>query len=232
MGPRMTSIPFVCNRTPGQRRAAVLTSFAVSTIPERIREILALREWNERELCRRSGLSEAHVNKLVQRKAGRPSAETLVKIAEGASVSLLWLMTGDGPIEDTETPASPADGSRRRLELALAKAFDAEQHELSDLDAVRAMMSRLDVDVRYPEADLAGPAKSWLDAAMTLRMAGVPVSPTELIAQLTIQAVPRKAAVVANPSAVPDGAKPVVAAHGTRPLRKPLDMVKPRPRRG
>lgn len=190
----------------------------MTTISERVREVLALRDINERELSRRAGLSEAHINKIVQKKDGRPSAETVAKISAAAGVSLVWLITGEGPIE-AAAPASagPTDDSRRRLETALGQAFNAARHHLADLDAVRGIMSRLDVDARFPGAELIEPAKTWLDAAAALRQANVAVTPMELVAELTIR---------------PVAATPKAPSRGTRRAPNPLDMVRPRHGRG
>lgn len=66
-------------------------------IADRIRFAMDRRGLTQRELSRRAGLAETQVSVILVRLRERPYAielETLARIAAGAEVPLLWLMTG------------------------------------------------------------------------------------------------------------------------------------------
>jgi transcriptional regulator with XRE-family HTH domain len=63
---------------------------------ERIRKILQIRGMTPYDLSQRAGLSDGHVNTMLNRNTTRLSAETLTAIADAADVSLEWLVSGRG----------------------------------------------------------------------------------------------------------------------------------------
>lgn len=77
-------------------------------IAERIRQLLDDQELTQRELARRANLAPTQINVILSRLQHQPYAielETLARIANGAGVSLLWLLSGLGDA-DAETPPS------------------------------------------------------------------------------------------------------------------------------
>lgn len=85
------------------------------------------------ELCRRSGLTTSHVNRLLARLEKDPNHDpkgsTLRKIAQGMNKSLAWLMTGrgpEGPYEDWHRPDDPYPNRQKAAEHAAAIGLAAE----------------------------------------------------------------------------------------------------------
>lgn len=80
----------------------------MDTVISRMRFIMELNDWSEREWCRRAEIKEpSNVNKLLRRMSEDPSrvsgdAKTFAKLAKAAGVSLDWLLLGVG----TPTPES------------------------------------------------------------------------------------------------------------------------------
>ena len=71
-----------------------------ATLAGRIEHILRERHIGQRELSRRSGLDPIHVSKFLHRARKSPKATleapTVAAIANGAGVSVRWLLTGEG----------------------------------------------------------------------------------------------------------------------------------------
>ena len=81
-------------------------------IGDRIRLAMARQGLTQRELARRAGFAPTQVSVILARLQERPYAielETLVRIAQGAGVSLLWLLTG---IAETRERVPPPLGER------------------------------------------------------------------------------------------------------------------------
>lgn len=77
-------------------------------IAERIRQLLDDQDLTQRELARRANLAPTQINVILSRLEQQPYAielETLARIANGADVSLLWLLSGLGDA-GVETPPS------------------------------------------------------------------------------------------------------------------------------
>lgn len=74
----------------------------MKTIADRMRWVLSVKGWTEREWARRAGLKEeSNVNKLIRRAESEPGripgdANTLASLALAAGVSLDWLSLGRG----------------------------------------------------------------------------------------------------------------------------------------
>lgn len=74
----------------------------MDTVISRMRLVMDLRGWSEREWCRQAGVKEeSNVNKLIKRMSEDPTkvagdANTFAKLAKGAGVSLDWLLLGIG----------------------------------------------------------------------------------------------------------------------------------------
>jgi transcriptional regulator with XRE-family HTH domain len=113
----------------------------VSTLAQRIQHVLKERQWTQRELGIKAGLSPAFVSAFLQRAKGDPDAsigaDNLAALAAAAGVSLTWLSKGVGPIEESGadhidppsaegTPGSPRFGSLHNWPglRATAKALD------------------------------------------------------------------------------------------------------------
>lgn len=69
------------------------------TLPERLELILEKRGWSARKLSQLAGLkAETHVSSLIN-QGHTPNIDTAKAIAQAASVSLEWLLTGRGNME-------------------------------------------------------------------------------------------------------------------------------------
>lgn len=101
MPPRAAS----CDVQLGYRRG-------VSSVGDRIEQLLKSKDISARELARRSGLGETQVSVLVTRFRKNPhthvTIETLRAIAQGANVSLAWLTTGEGSPDSDDTARTPS----------------------------------------------------------------------------------------------------------------------------
>lgn len=90
-------------------------------IGDRIRAAMARQGLTQRELARRAGFAPTQVSVILARLQQRPYAielETLVRIAHGANVSLLWLLTG---IVETRERVPPTLAERPGWEGAVAE---------------------------------------------------------------------------------------------------------------
>lgn len=72
----------------------------VDTLAARVRRMLALKGWSQNRLEIEAGLSGGAANRACNSdkkvRGKRPSAGTLLKIAQALKVDLTWLQTGDG----------------------------------------------------------------------------------------------------------------------------------------
>lgn len=112
----------------------VASGIVSSGLRERIELLVTRVGGSQRELSRRSGLTEVHVGQILRRLKVDPGASiestTLRAIALGAKVSEAWLLTGRGsPDADAPELAAPAPPTRHpqirdtpNIEANLAKA--------------------------------------------------------------------------------------------------------------
>ncbi len=95
---------------------------------ERIEQTLRRLGVSQRELSRRSGLTEVHVGQIVRRLEKDPEASielpTLQAIARGAGVSLAWLLTGQGSPDADDTARGPSTTDDVTPVMANAIGFD------------------------------------------------------------------------------------------------------------
>lgn len=109
----------------------------VSTVGERIAEVLKALDISARELDRRSGLAEGHVSLTVARLRKNPNASvelpTLKAIAQGAKVSEAWLINGVGtPDSDDVQSLSDSHKSELRNRAGWAEAERLARQEHPD----------------------------------------------------------------------------------------------------
>jgi len=81
-----------------------------TSLGERVEYVCALRGWSLNKLGETAGLASGVMSRLARRDkntAGAP--DTLMRVADAAHVSVLWLMLGRGPIEAVE----PGEGTLR-----------------------------------------------------------------------------------------------------------------------
>lgn len=104
----------------------------MSSIADRIEEILAARDIKTRELARRAGFStETQLANTLARLRKKPLAvqvDTLAQIAEGGGVRLEWLLTGAGP-HDVESGPRLERPERYPNKRTALEALRAELHE-------------------------------------------------------------------------------------------------------
>lgn len=72
---------------------------AVTTLEERLKEVMTARGISAREWCRRAGVSQSQISSLKGRGTGRGRSDVIEKLAKGAGVSLTWLASGIGSME-------------------------------------------------------------------------------------------------------------------------------------
>lgn len=154
-----------------------------STVADRVRQVLALRRWSQRELSRRAGLSEGAVGWMLAHPDRPTETSTLEGIATASRVSLAWLATGQGsPEGDDERPLSTTDDSTPIMKNVpgWAEVLEADRADHPGLE-----------DVYWERATASapfmvyGPAQPG-DAAKLAKMAkalGSPERMTELIRQ-------------------------------------------------
>jgi transcriptional regulator with XRE-family HTH domain len=118
-----------------------------SSLADRIRWILKTRKIGQRELARRSELSEPHVGMILRRLAQNPYAdvggETLAKIAKGGGVRVAWLVSEEGGPEAGDAPRQAPRLSDRpewtRVREAAVRLREAEDLDEDDINAVGRM---------------------------------------------------------------------------------------------
>jgi transcriptional regulator with XRE-family HTH domain len=70
-----------------------------SSLGERVAYICELRGWSLNKLGEEAGIASGPMSRLSRRtEVVAASPETLVRIADAAGVSVLWLMFGRGPV--------------------------------------------------------------------------------------------------------------------------------------
>jgi hypothetical protein len=119
----------------------------VETVIDRMKIVMNLRGWSEREWARRAGLKEeSNVNKIITRMASDPTRlagdiDTFAKLARAAKVSLDWLALGTGnPVADAMTFDDGKYPTRSRVALAaFLMGFPRT--------AIEAVLARDDLDV-------------------------------------------------------------------------------------
>lgn len=93
---------------------------AVDTFVDRLKIAIAL-VGNASTLAKKAGISQSGLQRYLN--GGEPTRKVLIALAEAASVSLLWLMTGEGLLSDK--PATPTTLTR----LPLFNAGDVPRKE-------------------------------------------------------------------------------------------------------
>jgi transcriptional regulator with XRE-family HTH domain len=76
---------------------------------DRVRQARHLRELGSTELDRRAGVSQGTVSRLESKQRGKfgGTATTVARVAKALRVNMEWLMTGQGPMEETEDDPIP-----------------------------------------------------------------------------------------------------------------------------
>lgn len=70
--------------------------FAKMTIGERIRYSMEVREIKQTELAEKIGVGQSAISNLVNDASRKPSAPTLLAIAEELRINPGWILTGEG----------------------------------------------------------------------------------------------------------------------------------------
>lgn len=104
----LTSIKVVNSLIENSATHPVASWIVPAGLRERIELLVARAGGSQRELSRRSGLTEVHVGQILRRLKADPDASiestTLRAIAQGAGVSESWLLTGRGSPDDADAP--------------------------------------------------------------------------------------------------------------------------------
>lgn len=72
---------------------------AETTFAQRLERVLKDRGWKPYEWSKRAGLSNSHVQNMIDRNAAGATTKTVHKLAVAAGVSEVWLARGEGAIE-------------------------------------------------------------------------------------------------------------------------------------
>lgn len=186
----------------------------MSTLADRIEEILRLRGITQRELARRAGLAtEQHINTILRRLRANPDAdierETLAAIARGGGVSFIWLATGKGRPDDID-PAPAMKTSERAperssaigatseryyvdddLQWCIDQAWNRDRHLPADIRSVLAFGQKRGPLLRR-DADMIELVGGWLNVAASLRERNLAVDYRSMIDELTRSRVERE----------------------------------------
>jgi transcriptional regulator with XRE-family HTH domain len=74
-----------------------------SSLGQRVDHICVLRGWSLKKLGEEAGYDSGVMSRLAARTAATAGApETLGRVAKAAKVNVLWLMLGEGPVEQVE----------------------------------------------------------------------------------------------------------------------------------
>jgi len=72
-----------------------------TTFAQRLGRVLKDRGWTPYDWSKRAGLSNSHVQNMIDRNAAQATTKTVHKLAVAAGVSESWLARGDGSMEPT-----------------------------------------------------------------------------------------------------------------------------------
>lgn len=111
--------------------------FKELTIGERVRWLLEVMEMTQTELAERSGGTQAMVSNIVNDKSRKPSAPTLLRMAEAMGCEPAWILYGAGNPFVQKVAVSAA-------ELKLLSAFRAmaSSHQTALVGLAGAMGAR------------------------------------------------------------------------------------------
>ena len=76
--------------------AANIAMFKRMTIGDRIRWLIELKELKQTEIAEMTGVTQAAISNLVTDSSRKPSAPTLLKLAEVLQCNPTWIITGEG----------------------------------------------------------------------------------------------------------------------------------------
>lgn len=105
------------------------------SFPERIRQLMT--DFNADEIAKKTGISRAQLYRL--RSGDRDTTrENIKKLSEATGVSILWLVSGEGPMysDGTPAPAMPADP---------APEFSKDELEMLNLFRNASLMQKMQV---------------------------------------------------------------------------------------
>lgn len=111
--------------------------FKELTIGERVRWLLEVMEMTQTELAERSGGSQAMVSNIVNDKSRKPSAPTLLRMAEAMGCEPAWILYGAGNPFVQKVAVSAAE-----LELLSAFRAMASSHQTALVGLAGAMGAR------------------------------------------------------------------------------------------
>ena len=178
----------------------------MSTLAERLQQVMVLRGISASKLSLDANLSRTTVQKIIDRGGPRTSADTISKLADAARVSREWLESGRGSIEvpsDVLFVARPElqvardeqrvpEDDEVPVETALFAVYAAfrKDYVTADFEASRTMIREAHRKT-LPNADLEGYAKRLLDAAKRLRIEGIPATSANIAWHLAAGKTPR-----------------------------------------
>lgn len=146
----------------------------IDLLPARIKEIRKSLKLSQTEMAEKIGI---HVQTLSKYERGEqtPSAETIVAIADGLGVNLIWLLNGEGEMLRTPSELSiRIRGIRETFKLSLtemAKKIDVNPETLNDYEKgindpadeiINAIIDRFDISpawILFGEGEMKKPLK-------------------------------------------------------------------------
>lgn len=142
----------------------------MSTVSDRIREILARKEWSARRLSVESKLTPTHVSQIIRKfdawKPGdddpRVETGTLREIARAGGVSASWLITGEGSPEPTQDEPSADPGDHD-----VGQDADPVLRNLPGYDKLLRSAQTLAPEIPRKLWDYLGTTRPWLTGRLT-----------------------------------------------------------------
>jgi transcriptional regulator with XRE-family HTH domain len=153
---------------------------------ERIKVLREARGLTQGQLATQAGTTQATISRIEKGEGQkRPDRALAQHIARALKVALMEVFE-DAQIEPDTEPQSDTPSVDTELETSLLRAIDLGRHTIADLEAaLRGLQEAMKMTGEKPDPEAV--ARRWLDAASSLRVSGIPPTPSALAAHIALK---------------------------------------------
>ena len=162
-----------------QNISKTIINLPESTVSERLLKARKLRGLNLKEISKACGISHTQINR-AERGQSDPTTKTITVIAEALQVSVSWLMTGTGPMEDDGVDCHSAYSQLKEEHIQLQSEVTQLMDALKVMKSVVPGLENLNLENLRPGRSKIGPdpAKDR-ESVPSKKRRGHPSSPKE-----------------------------------------------------